>query len=211
MAETEHLIAQSREATGSRAARRLRREGLIPAVLYGHGTESVALSLQFDQVQAALRHGAHLVDVKYNGKAETALLREVQWDTFGQEILHVDLARVSAGERITVEVPLELRGSAPGVKEGGRLEQYIHAVEVECLATAIPDSLRVSINDLHLNASITVGDLEVPSGVVIQHSPDSLVVQVIEVHEAAEAEEAEHEPVEPELIRKEKEAVSEEG
>lgn len=210
MAETEPLVAEHREETGTAASRRLRRGGLIPAVLYGHKSDSLALTLRADQVHTVLRRGARLVDVEHDGKSEKALLREVQWDTFGQEVLHVDLTRVSAGERITVEVQIELRGTSPGVREGGRLDHLMHAVEVECLATAIPESLRVSVNDLELNQSVTVADLELLPDVVVQAKPDSVVVQVTEVQEEAE-EEAEHAPVEPELIRKEKEEEESEG
>lgn len=205
MAETELLVAEPRKETGTAASRRLRRDGLIPAVLYGHESESVALTLRADEVGNVLRRGARLVDVEHDGKSEKALLREVQWDTFGREVLHIDLTRITAGERITVEVQIELRGAAPGVKVGGRLDHLLHAVEVECLATAIPELIRVSVNDLQLNQSITVSDLELSPEVVVQAKPESVVVQVSEVQEEADSEEgAEHAPVEPELIRKEK-------
>jgi large subunit ribosomal protein L25 len=211
MADTELLVAEHREGSGTRMARRLRRQGLIPAVLYGHKTENVPLTLRADQVHTALRHGARLVDVKHAGETEKVLVREVQWDTFGKEVLHVDLTRVSAGERITVEVPIELRGTAPGVKEGGRLAQNLHALEIECLATAIPDSLRVNVNDLHLNQTIHVSDLDLPAGVVAKNNPETVVVQVSEMAEAAEAPAEEHAAVEPELIRKEKAEGEAEG
>lgn len=210
MAETEHLVAEHRKETGTAASRRLRRDGLIPAVLYGHESDSLALTLRADQVSIVLRHGARLVDVEHGGKSEKALLREVQWDTFGREVLHIDLTRISAGERITVEVQIELRGTAPGVKAGGQLNHLIHAIEVECLATAIPESLRVNVNDLQLNQAITVADLELLPEVVVQAKPDSVVVQVTEVQEEAE-DEAGQVSVEPELIRKEKGEEESEG
>ena len=210
MAETESLVAEPRKETGTAASRRLRRDGLIPAVLYGHESDSLKLTLQADQVSTVLRRGARLVDVEHGGKSEKALLREVQWDTFGREVLHIDLTRISVGQRITVEVQIELRGTAPGVKVGGQLNHLMHSVEVECLATAIPESLRVSVNDLQLNQAITVADLELQPDVVVQARPDSVVVQVSEVQEEAD-EEAEHAPVEPELIRKEKGEEESEG
>ena len=121
----ESLKVEKRKSFGKRNNDRLRRAGRLPAVLYGHGEESVSLTLAADQVEASLRHGAKVVDL--NGDADgKALLQDVQWDTFYQHVLHVDLLRVHAGEKVTVEVPIELRGEAAGVREGGILEHVLH-------------------------------------------------------------------------------------
>src|SRR5437868_10669895 len=115
MAETTVLTAQAREGHGSQAARRLRRKGLVPAVLYGHKEETLSLVVPVDELRAAVRHGARVVDVKTPAKLEKALIKELQWDHLGKELLHADLYRVSADERITLTIPIELRGTAPGV------------------------------------------------------------------------------------------------
>jgi large subunit ribosomal protein L25 len=178
MADSVTLAAQKREGRGTRAAERLRKQGRIPAVVYGHKEAAVSVSLARDELLAALRHGARVVDLKTDGTAETALIREVQWDHLGKEVLHVDFARVGRDERIHVEVRIELRGVAPGVTAGGVLDQPLHAVEVECLAISIPESIRVNVGELQMDGSIHVRDLHLPEGVVALTDPDAVVVHV---------------------------------
>jgi large subunit ribosomal protein L25 len=134
--------------------------------------------LSRDELLAALRHGARVVDLQTDGTAETALIREVQWDHLGKEVLHVDFARVSKDERIHVSVRLELRGTAPGVTAGGVLDQPLHAIEVECLAVSIPESIRVPIGELQMDGVIHVRDLHLPEGVTALTDPDAVVVHV---------------------------------
>src|SRR5437764_140786 len=104
MAEAVELVATRREAKGTRGARRLRRQGRVPGVLYGHKEETIAVDLARDELEKAIRHGVHVFDLKADGKAEKVLIREVQWDHLGKELLHIDLARVGVDERIVVTV-----------------------------------------------------------------------------------------------------------
>jgi len=197
----EVLQARRREVGGTRAAKRLRRDGALPAVLYGHGEENVPLSLSVDDFSAVLRHGSRVVDLDGDVK-QTALIREVQWGPMGIEPLHVDFTRVSAHESVQVQVALELRGEAPGTKVGGVLEQPVHELEVECRVDAIPDKLRASVNSLELGESLTVADIELPSGVKILAADDLVIVQCVEPVAEEELAEAEAGPVEPELIER---------
>lgn len=179
MAETVTLGAKPRQENGSQAARRLRREGLVPAVLYGHKEATIMLTLNLDEVTKALRHGARVVDLKTEGgKEEKAFIRELQWDHLGKSLLHVDFTRVSLDERIDVTVRLELRGIAPGVTGGGVLDQPLHELEIECLAISIPESIRVNIGELQLGGVIHVKDLHLPEGVTTKVDPDAIVVHV---------------------------------
>jgi large subunit ribosomal protein L25 len=157
------------------------------------------LAVGHDDLATVLRHHTRLVDLK-GGVNESALLRELQWDVYGIEVLHVDFARVSADERIEVQVSVELRGTAPGVNEGGVIEHLLHEVTVECLATAIPDRIQVRINQLNKDQSITVAQLEVPAGVTILTDPEAIVVQCVEAAKEPEAEAVVGEAVEPEVI-----------
>src|SRR6202166_2753361 len=141
----EVLNVKKREPKGKRDARRLRASGVVPANLYGHGEKNLSLGINADEVRAAVRHGARVVDLQGVVK-EKAFIRELQWDTFGTHVLHMDLTRVSADERLTVTVPVELRGQAEGLKEGGVVEMVIHEVEVECLAIEIPEKLFLRVN-----------------------------------------------------------------
>ena len=154
MGEVFHV--KLREQTGKRRMRRLRDSGAVPAILYGHGEAPVNLAIANDEVKALLRHGARVVDLE-GAVSEKAFIREMQWDTYGIDVLHIDLTRVSADERVTVEVAVDLRGISPGVAEGGVIDHVTHTVEIECLVIAIPEKLILRLTELklngHLNAS----------------------------------------------------------
>ncbi|HJT79293.1 MAG TPA: 50S ribosomal protein L25 [Gemmataceae bacterium] len=179
MADAVQLVTQPREQVGSQAARRLRRKGLVPAVVYGHGEATVSIALPAEEVADAIRHGTHVLDLKTGDAVQKALIKEVQWDHLGKDILHVDFARIAADERIQVTVPLEVRGIAPGVVAHGILDQPMHALEVECLATAIPASIRVNINELQVGQAIHVRDLHLPPDVTPLADPDAIVIHVL--------------------------------
>jgi large subunit ribosomal protein L25 len=206
MAESVTLVAQRREGSGTQAARRLRRKGLMPAVVYGHKEETLSLALSVEEVEKAIRRGVRVVDLKTDSKEEKAVIADVQWDHLGKELLHVDFKRVAEDERIVVTVPVELRGIAPGVNAGGALDQPIHTLSIECLAISIPDSIRVPIGELQIGGSIHVRDLVLPPGVKAMTDPDAIVVHVTTpvaeapVAPAAEAATA----AEPEVIGRQK-------
>jgi large subunit ribosomal protein L25 len=211
MAET--LKVEKRKSFGKRNNVRLRRAGRLPAVLYGHGEESVSLTLAADQVEASLRHGAKVVDL--NGDADgKALLQDVQWDTFYQQVLHVDLLRVRAGETVTIEVPIELRGEAAGVREGGILEQVIHSVEIEVALDVIPEKLHISVKNLQIDGHLTIKDIvDLPPGAKVLLDEDEMVVHCVKpaVEEEEEAAAEEGAAAEPEVIGKGKEDEEEEA
>jgi large subunit ribosomal protein L25 len=171
--------------------------------LYGHGQETVSLSIPVEELQAALRHGARLVRL-VGAVDEQAFIRELQWNTWGTQVLHVDFTRVSEHEKVRVEVVVELRGEAPGVKAGGVVKQFLHQVEIECEATAIPDKLHVNINQLAMGQQITVGQLPLPPNVTVLADADD---PVVECHEPVEVAEEAAAPVEgePEVIGRRKE------
>ena len=205
----EVLNVQLRPARGKRNTRRLRAAGAIPAVLYGHGQETICLSVPASQIDAAVRHGSRLVMLA-GAVNEQAFIRELQWDTWAVNVLHVDFTRISAHEKVQVEVTLELRGEAPGLKQGGVLKQLIHQAQVECEATAIPEKLHVNVNHLNLGEVITVADLDLPSAVSLLDHPEAVVVQCLEPVAAPEEEEVGAEEAEPELIGRKREEGEEE-
>ncbi len=207
----EVLNVTKREPKGKRDARRLRASGIVPANLYGHGEENLSLAIHADEVRAAVRHGARVVDLQGAVK-EKAFIRELQWDTFGTHVLHMDLTRVSVDERLTVTVPVELRGQAEGLKEGGVVEMVIHEVEVECLAIEIPEKLFLRVNSLKLGDSLMASAIELPSGVKLISDPDELVVHCVHAVTEEELEAGGAEGAEPEVIgrKAEDEAESEE-
>jgi len=214
MAESVVLVAEARDGRGTRAARRLRKQGFVPAVIYGHKEETVSVALHTEDLEKAIRHGARVVDLQAGGKTEKALIRDLQWDHLGKELLHVDFTRVAADERVTLTVPLEIRGIAPGIAAGGVLDQPLHSLHVECLAVSIPDRIRVNVNELQLDAAIHVRDLVLPPGVKVMDDPDAIIVHVtakqVEAEAAAPAAPA-AEQAEPELIGRQKAAEEGEG
>ncbi|MFH1264869.1 MAG: 50S ribosomal protein L25 [Planctomycetota bacterium] len=185
----EVLNVDLRETRGKHDNRRLRGRGAIPAVLYGHGEETVCLSVPAHEIQTALRHGSRLVELA-GAVSQQAFIRELQWDTWGTNVLHVDFTRISAHEKVQVEVALELRGEAPGLKEGGVVEQLAHQIEIECEASDIPDRINVNVNQLNLHDSITAGDLKFPGTASILCEPDRIIVQCVEPAAVPEEEEA---------------------
>lgn len=203
------LHVQERTSHGKRSNQRLRRDGRLPAVLYGHGEAPVSLTIAADELEASLRHGAKVLDLE-GAATGKALLHEVQWDTFFQHVLHVDLLRVLAGEKVTIDVPVELRGEAPGVLNGGILEQIVHSLEIEVPLDAVPEKLHVNINHLEIGGELSVKDIEdLPPGATVNVDADEIIVHCI--LPAAEEEEVEEGAVaEPEVIGKGKDEEGEE-
>ena len=172
------LQAQPREARGLRACRRLRRQGLVPAVVYGHGEPNVLLSVRCSDVEKLLEERNFIVQVRWDGRDENAQVKEIQYDALGDDILHVDLQRISLTETITVSVPIEVHGEAAGVKAGGVLDVQLHDVEVECLPTAVPEKLRAEVAALEIGDDLRVSDLTLPEGVAVTEDADAVVVVI---------------------------------
>ncbi len=211
MAESVVLKTKKRELGGSRAAEKLRKTGLVPGIIYGHKQANEAIALAHDELLAAVRHNARVVDLQSDQGIQKAQIAELQWDHLGKDVLHADFKRVSADERITVPVRIEIRGIAPGVTAGGVLEQPLHTVNVECLAIAVPDSVRVNIGELQLDGAIHVRDLHFPPDVKALDDPDAVVVHVAPPKVEAPAAGAEAPAqAEPEVIGR-KAAEEEEG
>lgn len=178
MAETVKLQALARTGSGSRAAAKLRKQGLIPAIVYGHKEANVSVAVKADELDRAIRvQHARVLDLQLDGKGETVLIRDLQWDYLGKEMLHVDFARVSATDRVKVTVPVELRNS-PKATGGAVLDQPLHTLHVECSPAQIPDAIRIDLTNLTLDKPIHVRDLALPEGVTVLESPDAMVVHL---------------------------------
>jgi large subunit ribosomal protein L25 len=164
-----------RKATGTRECRRLRRQGLVPAVLYGHGEKCVGLAAKREAIEAVVRHGSRIVELKGAVK-ESALVRELQWDTYGIEPIHLDLLRVSKSDRIKVKVPIDLKGEAPGHRAGGIVTLLLHEIEIECTPDTIPEKVHAQVGKLELGGVIKLHDLELPKGARVVAEGDETVV-----------------------------------
>ncbi|TWT88408.1 50S ribosomal protein L25 [Pseudobythopirellula maris] len=173
------LTLSKREATGSRQSQKLRDEGHVPAVLYGHKEEALSLSIPYKELRKAISHHAKVVNLSGAASGQ-AILQEVQWDTFHRYLLHVDLLRVSAGEKVHVTVPLELKGDAAGVNEGGVVEQMVTSIEIEAAPASIPEMLHIDVTNLHLGGSMLAKDIaDLPEGATLITSADETVVHCV--------------------------------
>jgi large subunit ribosomal protein L25 len=204
MAQTANLSAQNRTALGSRANKRLRDTGLVPGVVYGHKQDVLPISLPKKELVNFLEHGAHLFALNLDGKNENVLVKEVQYDHLGLDVLHVDFARVDLNERVQVTVPLELKGEPKGESEGGVLTQLISDLEVECVVTDIPEIIRHNVSEMGLDSVLHIKDIALPSGVKALQDGELIVATVKEVKEevAAAAAPAAEGAGEPEVIGK---------
>ncbi len=214
MAVEMKLSVAKRSQIGSSACRRMRREGRIPGVVYGHQKDPISFVVEWETLAPVLKAGTRVVDLDVEGHVEKAMFRDIQWDTFGSAVRHIDLLRIDPNERVEVEVPVILKGVAAGALAGGILDHHLHSVTLECLAIAIPDGITVKIAELQIGQAIHVSELELPANTTIKNEPETVVVQVKQPMEEEEptAEAAEAGPTEPEIVgRKVKETEEEEG
>jgi large subunit ribosomal protein L25 len=203
--QSAQVVAENREQLGSRANKRLRDAGKLPGVIYGHKEAVVPVTLPKKEVVNHLHHGAHVFELQLAGKAETCLVKEVQYDHLGLEVIHVDFARVSLNEKVEVTVPLELKGTPKGEDDGGVLQQIVSDLEIECLVTDIPEVIRYNVTEMKLDDVLHLKDIPLPAGVKALQDEDLIVATCAEVQEEESTEAAEAASAEPEVIGKKKE------
>ncbi len=210
--ETQQLQVKIKKGTGTLKARKNRKSGLIPAILYGHKQESMMFLLDEKEFSTALNTEAKMVNLKWDGSEEIALIKDIQFDTFGRKILHVDFVRIALTEKVTTHVPVVLYGTSQGVKEGGILDHALKEVEIECLPTEIPKNIRINISELAIGNTIHISDLELPANAKVLGNPDAIVVSVHFTTEEEKETPEEEISSEPEIIsgrKPEKEEESE--
>jgi large subunit ribosomal protein L25 len=192
------LTAEPRTIYGSRPAGRIRRDGQVPAVVYGLGEDTVSVSVSAHDLQRILSgaSGANtVITLKLDGADQLALARQIQRHPVRGSLVHVDFVRVRADQAISAEVPLHLEGEAEGVKMGGLLEQLLFSISVEALPADVPAAIQHDVSSLNMGDQLRVSDLTVPAKVTITNDPDELVLQVVTPRgmdtgeEAAEGEE----------------------
>jgi large subunit ribosomal protein L25 len=175
---SDFLTTEKREGAGTREAKQVRSTGRVPVVLYGHKEANAFLSVTHDEIMAVLKHGGKVVDLK-GAVSEKAMVREVQWDTYGKEVLHVDLARVSASEVVKATVSIELRGTAAGQKSGGHIEFIRHEIDIKCPVLSVPDKIVLNITALELDGHIYAKDVPLPQGATLVTTGETLVLQCV--------------------------------
>ena len=201
--ETFTITANKRE--GKTKASQLRKEGVIPALIYNHGTTD-QLQVQSSDLRKLFAHGVSestLIDVKWDGKSETAFIKDYQIHPVTDDFLHVDFYRITAGEKIKTKIPIQLEGKANGVKEGGVLEVFLHDIEIEIFPRFLVPALTVDISNLEIGDNIHIDDIKLPeeSQVLVDGNPivcqvsssaklDAELDQIDSDSEAAAAEQA---------------------
>ncbi len=196
------LVGYDRKQLGKGASRQLRREGMIPAVIYGKN-ESKAVYVEareFDKKFHRISENT-LITIKIGRKKHEVLIKDYQENTLKNYMVHIDFYEVEQGKLLRTNIPIHLEGSPKGVKEGGLLEQTLHEIEVECTPKDIPENFTVNIASLEMGESLHVESLEVPEGVKILTDLDQTIATITAPRkEAEEGEEAEAEDAEPEVI-----------
>lgn len=210
------IKGETRKVAGRNANERIRRAGMVPGVVYGHGeaTEFVAVSQR--DLEGVLNKQAHVVKLSVGGNEKQYFIKDVQYDHLQKTPIHIDLLRVDPNERIKVSVPIELRGTPVGLSVGGEIIQPISDLEIECKLVEIPETIRVKIDHLNLGQAIHVKELELPKDVKALHHPEEVVISVrlkkVDVPVAAAAAPAEGAAAaEPEVIGRIAKEKPEEG
>ncbi len=177
-----NMTVTKREATGKRHGRALRRQGLIPAVVYGAEGSNVPVTVDEKDLRASLRVGAAsaILDLKVDGDGEEtlAIIKEIQYDPLGEEIHHVDFLRVQAGKPIQVTIPITATGHSEGEKEGGVVEYLTREIRVECLPHDIPENVTYDLSALAMGESMHLKDVAPPAGVTFLDPEDTALVVV---------------------------------
>ncbi|HEX2122535.1 MAG TPA: 50S ribosomal protein L25 [Thermoanaerobaculia bacterium] len=205
------LEVERREATGKEIAKKLRRDGRVPAVVYGGHREPVAISVDRKAVSELIQKSDHgirsvfLLKMAGTDQQRHAMIKDVTINPINRKMMHIDFIRVVMDEMVRVTVPVHLNGTAIGVKEGGLLDFQVRELHVECLPNAIPDTVEVDVSPLGAHDYFRVKDLQLPEGVKVLDDPERVVVGVTiaraEVSDTAAAEVAAT-TAEPEVIKK---------
>ena len=208
---TATLNATTRTGVGKGAARKLRASLRIPGVVYGHHREATALAIdarELEKLLGSIAPGTTVVELNLGGRMSKTLIREIQRHPYKRQVLHIDFQELVAGEKITVNVPIHLVGTAAGVKDGGTVEEVMREVSVEVDPANIPSHFEIDISALGINDSVHVSDIKVPEGVELLEDLEATVAVVapprVEEEPPAPVEGAVEAAAEPELIRKPK-------
>ena len=192
------LNIADRTRTRTKGAKTLRREGLIPGILYYAGETNVNISVDKLVLYHALQSGQHIFEIELDGDTQFTMIKELQYHPVTDEVLHIDLMRVRRSEKMTIFVPLVLVGEAVGIKEGGVLSQSMTQIEISCFPTDVPDQIELNIDDLEMNSSKSVTDITLDNEDIEILSAEEL--NIVSVHPPAAEEEPEVEELEGEEL-----------
>lgn len=199
------ITAEPRDRTGSRYARRVREAGRLPAIVYGHKQTPEAVSLDAKETVRSITEGHKLFRITLPAGEDTVILKDIQFDHLGRDVLHIDLERVNLGERVQTTIAIKFKGESPGLKAAGAV--FLHPtteIEVECMVGNLEDAIIVDVSELGVNESIHASDIELPHQYELLTDPDAVLAAVMiqeeYEEETDEAAAADAEMAEPEVI-----------
>lgn len=203
------LEVSRRETTGKEVAKKLRKDGKVPAIVYGGHRDPVSITVDQKSIYDLLRKSEHgvrsvfLLKLAGSDQSRHAMIKEIQLDPISRKMKHIDFIRVIMTETVKVTIPVHVTGTAFGVKnEGGILDFQVRELHVECLPGAIPDSIDIDVSGLHVNQYVRISDLTLPEGVKVLDDEDRVVASVALARAEVSAAEGEEDAAEPELIKK---------
>lgn len=202
---TASLSASARTTGGKGAARTLRRDGQVPAVIYGHAREPQPLAINARELKRLLDNvtGSTVIELTIDGKLSRTLVREIQRHPVRRDVIHVDFQELVAGEKVTVDVPIIYRGTPAGVREGGILDQILHELTISADPVNIPDHIDVDVSELVIGHPLHVRDIKVPANIEVLDDADATIA-VVSAPKTTTETVTEEAAAEPELIRKPK-------
>jgi len=194
MAKKTSLKAETRARTGSGRLNQMRREGWLPSVIYGSGAENINLKVNAKAFNDVLAHSSSeniIINLEIAGEGtRMAFLQAVQHEPLSGSVLHADFRAIDENTEITAHIPAHLNGEAPGVKAGGVIEQYVHAIEIICLPNDLPETIEIDVTGLALGDSLHLGEIKYPKGVRPTHAADVVVVHIGRAGSGADQEAA---------------------
>lgn len=199
--EDVELKVETRENSGTRWAKRARKKGLVPCILYGLEKDNMSLTIPRNSLEAFLRSHKKMVDLCIGESKETTVLKDLQFDPITDHVIHADFERVAMDEEIEIEIAIVLEGNAKGLENNGMVDQPLKSLQISCLPRDIPEEITVDVTELEVNDSLKVADIKTPHGVTVTTNPDEVVVVI---HRPMEEEEVvptdEEAAAEPEVI-----------
>ena len=199
------LNIENRVLTRSKGSKSLRKNNMIPGVLYYKGEETINVSINKLDLNQAIYSGQRIYEIEISGDTQYVMIKELQYHPVNDDIIHIDFMRVRRSEKMKISVPLILVGDAVGIKEGGVLSQAMTKIEIECLPTNVPEKIELDINELEMNSSYSVSDVEISDDEITILSASDL--NVVSIHPPA----AEEEPIIEEEMIEGDEIESEDG
>jgi large subunit ribosomal protein L25 len=194
MAKKTSLKAATRARTGSGRLNQMRREGWLPSVIYGLGSENKNLKVDAKYFNELLAHSSSdniIINLEIEGEGTSmAFLQAIQHDPLSGTPVHADFLAIDDKTEITAHIPAHIKGDAPGVKAGGVIEQYVHAIEIVCLPDDLPETLEIDVSGLELGDSLHAGEIKYPKGVRTTHAADVVIVHIGRAGSGAELEAA---------------------